>query len=163
MCNKKTVGFQIRIMSNIINRYIESFQLHKEGNANITKVQGWIIDYIYDNSDKDIFQKDLENEFEMRRSTVTEMLKLMEKNGLIIRQSVPGDARLKKLVLTDKAIDGHHKIMGKIEIIESNMLEGIPKEKVEIFYEVLENIKQNIYEKGGCCNGKEACSKHQGV
>ena len=38
----------------------------------------------------------------MARSTVTGVVKLMERKGLIRRESVSSDARLKKLVLTEK-------------------------------------------------------------
>ena len=49
-------------------------------------MQGWIIDYIYDRGNDPVFQRDIEKEFTIRRSTATELLKLMEKNGLITRQ-----------------------------------------------------------------------------
>ena len=42
----------------------------------------------------------------------------MEKNGLIVRESIPEDARLKKLVLTDKAIkmqSSTYHILGEME------------------------------------------------
>ncbi len=39
------------------------------------------------NEGKEIFQKDIEAEFNIRRSTATGILKLMEKNGFINRQT----------------------------------------------------------------------------
>lgn len=42
-----------------------------------------------------IFQKDLETEFCIGRSTVTNILNLMEKKGFVRRESVSYDARLK--------------------------------------------------------------------
>ena len=52
----------------------------------------------------DIFQKDIEEEYSIRPSTATELLKQMEKNGLLIREPAPYDNRLKRIVLTDKAL-----------------------------------------------------------
>ena len=43
--------------------------------------------------------------FGMSRSTATGILQLMEKNGLILRESVASDARLKSLIPTEKAAD----------------------------------------------------------
>ena len=63
-------------------------------------MQGWIIGYLYQNRDKEVFQRDIQEQFSIRRSTVTGILQLMEKNGLITRSSVERDARLKKLELT---------------------------------------------------------------
>ena len=73
----------------------------ERGVDELTAMHGWILGYLCRNEDKDIFQKDIEAEFKICRSTVTNILKLMEKKGYIRRESVPYDARLKKLVLTD--------------------------------------------------------------
>ena len=51
----------------------------------------------------DVYQKDIEEEFRIRKSTVTGILKLLEKNGFIRRESVPQDARLKRIVPTARA------------------------------------------------------------
>ena len=50
-----------------------------------------------------IIRKDIEEEFQIRKSTVTGILQLMEKNGFIYRESVEKDARLKRIVPTKKA------------------------------------------------------------
>ena len=49
--------------------------------------------------------------FSITRSTVTNILQLMERKGYIERQSVPQDARLKMLVLTAKGLEFHEKTM----------------------------------------------------
>lgn len=74
---------------------------NETGIDKVTVMHGWIMCYIFDNQDRDIYQKDLENEFSISRSTVTNILNLMEKKGYIQRASVENDARLKKLILTD--------------------------------------------------------------
>jgi len=60
----------------------------------------WVLCYIRDHSDRDVFQKDLENAFHIRRSTVSQTVDLMEQKRLLERQPVNGDGRLKKLCLT---------------------------------------------------------------
>ena len=67
----------------------------------LTVMNGWILHYLSMNEGKEVFQKDIENEFGITRSTVTGIIKLMEQKGFITRISVPKDARLKQLVLTD--------------------------------------------------------------
>ncbi len=54
-----------------------------------------------------VFQRDIEREFSITRSTVTNILQLMERKGYIQRQSVPQDARLKQLVLTEEGVRFH--------------------------------------------------------
>ena len=67
-------------------------------------MHGWIIRYLYENREQDIFQKDIEQRFAVGRSTVTNLIQLMEKKGFVKRESVKQDARLKKVILTEKGI-----------------------------------------------------------
>ena len=46
---------------------------------------------------------DLEKEFDITRSTASKNVDLLVENGFIVREQVDYDARLKKLVLTEKA------------------------------------------------------------
>ena len=41
----------------------------------IPPIHGWVIGYLYDNREKEIFQKDLESTFCIARSTVTKIVK----------------------------------------------------------------------------------------
>jgi DNA-binding MarR family transcriptional regulator len=70
----------------------------------LTQVQVSIIDYIYRNEQaQDIFQRDVEHEFNIQKSSATTLLKLMEKRGLIVRVAMVNDSRYKKILLTPKA------------------------------------------------------------
>ncbi len=102
---------------------------------------------IYDNMNKgDVFQRDLEARFNIRRSTATGILKLMEKNGLIVRETVEYDARLKRLVLTEKAVKLHETIVREIDIIENTMRQGLSQEEFDSFFNTIEKIKKNLNE-----------------
>ena len=81
-------------------------------------MQGWIIGYLYRHSDEDVFQKDLEAEFQMARSTASGILQSMEKKQLIIRESIPRDARLKRLVLTPKGMEFQMEIIDNFARIQ---------------------------------------------
>ena len=110
MPSKRDIGFEIRTLSNLIRRDVEKNIAAMDPKPN-GRVHGWAINYFYENRDRDIFQKDFEEKFSIRRSTASNMLKLMEKDGYIKRVSVENDARLKKIVLTDKAIKTHTAIL----------------------------------------------------
>ncbi len=109
-----------------------------------TGVHGWAIKFFYENREKDVFQRDFEARFSIRRSTATNMLKLMEKNGIITRQKVPYDARLKKIMLTDKAIEIHKKATDNITMIDSMLKKGISPSELYTFYSVIDKIKANL-------------------
>ena len=68
----------------------------------------------------------------------------MEKNGLIERVSVCEDARLKKIILTDKGIEVHKSVYKEIEIVESIIYDSLSKEELELFSEILERLSKKI-------------------
>lgn len=144
MDDKKSIGFQVRKLSNLIKRALDEERTQEEC-GEITGLQGWIIGYIYDHSkDSDVFQKDIEKAFNIQRSTATGILQLMEKNGYITREPVAHDARLKKLTLTQKAVDIHCKVMKRIDELENRLSKGLSEGEMLFFYEIMEKIRKNI-------------------
>lgn len=142
MQNERQLGFEIRTLNNCVKRFFQATKPPELQQS--TGVHGWAIKYFYENRNKDIFQRDFEERFSIRRSTATNMLKLMEKNGIITRESVDYDARLKKIVLTEKAIAIHKKAVKNIEMIESTLKNGITDEELASFYNVVDKIKLNL-------------------
>ena len=139
------VGFEIRAAHNLMKRYAKSSDNHKD-TKDLTDMQRRVIGYLSEHEDKDIFQKDLEEEFSVRRSTATGILQLMEKNGLITREPVSYDARLKKIVLTEKAIVIRNIIRKQIEEHEKKLKRGISDEELEVFFNVMKKIRKNLGE-----------------
>ena len=114
-------------------------------------VHGWLIHFLYDQTEP-VYQRDIEKRLCIRRSTVTATLNRMEKNGLIVRESVPEDARLKRIVLTEKAISLHNDVEKECQFFESVLTAGISMEDLEQFQKTLQVMCKNLtdYEsKGG--------------
>ena len=97
----QVIPAQLRRVDNLIFRRLNQFS-RANGVEQTTPMHGWIIEYLYRHRDEPVFQRDIEREFSITRSTVTNILQLMERKGYIRRQSVPQDARLKQLVLTEE-------------------------------------------------------------
>ena len=95
---------------------------------------------------RDIFQKDIEEEYRLRPSTATELLKQMEKNGLIVREPVPYDNRLKKIVLTEKALLYRQQVVKDLTDLEKALVKGIPEKDLEVFFDVMEKMMDNLSE-----------------
>ena len=106
----QVIPAQIRRVDNLIFRKINQFA-RENGVEQATPMHGWIIEYLYRHRDEPVFQRDIEREFSITRSTVTNILQLMERKGYIQRQSVPQDARLKRLILTEEGVRVHEKTM----------------------------------------------------
>ena len=106
----QVIPAQLRRVNNLIFRRIGQIS-RANGVEAVTPMHGWIMEYLYRNSDTPVFQRDIEREFSITRSTVTNILQLMERKGYIQRLSVPQDARLKQLVLTEEGIQRHEKTL----------------------------------------------------
>lgn len=111
----------------------------------ITSVQGRILGFVKHNSEKrDIFQKDLEEELDIRRSSVTSVLQLMEKNGYIERISVSKDARLKKIILTEKGTEIQRNIENVILELEKSLTDELSNEEFQAFVSVIDRLSNRI-------------------
>lgn len=110
----------------------------------MTGIQTWALNYLIRNDTRDVFQKDVEAELKIRRSTATELLKAMERGGLIRRIPVDYDARLKKIVLTDYAMEIRKQLGAQIELTEEKMTEGFTQEEVEQFFSYVDRLSANL-------------------
>ena len=138
---KKDCGMWIHILSH---------KLKKRMNANmqslgLTGVQSRIMHYILVKcADGPVFQRDVESAFGMSRSTATGILQLMEKNGLILRESVASDARLKSLVPTDKAAHLDAQIGESLRQTEQRLTQGLSDEQIALFLETVAHMSENL-------------------
>lgn len=139
MKNDRHVGGRIRMLSILIRRRTDEMMPPE-----ITGMHGRIIGFLCRSEDKEIFQRDIEAEFRLRRSTASGILQLMEKNGLLRREPVPYDARLKRLVLTPKALAMDRSIRECIGVMEARMTKGVSDEELEQFFAVTEKIRKNL-------------------
>ena len=141
---KIQIGRNINILAGKIKREIDrSFS-----GTELTGVQSKIMHFIYFASEKgDVFQKDVAERFSLRRSSATEILGLIEKAGMIERVNVDYDARLKKIVLTEKAMDLKQKLCENIGETEVKLTTGISAEELEQFCSTLEKMSRNLDEK----------------
>lgn len=113
----------------------------------LTDTQSRVLQYIRAESKKrEVFQKDLEDEFGIRRSSVTQIIQVMERDGLIARESVERDARLKKLILTEKADQMEEAMRGKIREMEAELEKNISQEEKETLLNLLHRISKNLVE-----------------
>ena len=142
MERERTLGFRLRTASVAIKRAVEASKA-RSGFA-CTGTHGWVIGYLYDNRNRDVFQRDIEKQFSVRRPTMTEILKLMEKNGLVVRERDESDARLKKIRLTPLALSIHERHEKHIESFEKALREGISDKEMDIFFSVMDKLTQNI-------------------
>ena len=136
------IGHKVRIIHNYIDKYFHT-SWEKAG-IEPTRMQCATLHYLRQHKEEDVFQKDLEAAFSISGATVTNILKIMEKDGLIQRIPMEKDARLKKLVMTDKGCAYDQAVHANVIRLEDGMKKGFTEEELAIFREYLDRLTQNI-------------------
>ena len=121
------VGHQVHRIDRSISKLLE-MRVKEEGLDEIALMHGWILRYLYEHQDKEIYQKDIEKYFGICRSAVTNIIQTLEKKGYICRASVASDARLKKVMLK----------------MDAQLEEGITEEELHAFMHVIDKVYYNM-------------------
>lgn len=102
--------------------------------------------YLSSRQGEEVYQKDVEHFFRLRRSTVSSMLNGLEKKGYLRRCPVEQDARLKRLELTE----GGHQIGEEMQNaawkINDLITRGLTPEETQTFSAILAKIEDNLRE-----------------
>lgn len=137
------IGAMLHQLCRMMRRRMESVST-AGGAGSGSMPQGLLMHYLYARRGQDVFQRDIEHEFHVSRSSVTGILQNMEKAGLIVREPVAHDARLKRLRLTGKAADLHETVLRRIEENERDLTAGFTPEEVEQLRRLLGRIYRNL-------------------
>lgn len=141
MVVKRGVIFVSRMLVNQTRRLTEKrMQQYRQ----ITPIQGHVIGFVKHHAE--VYQRDLEKEFQIRRSTASAILQTMEKNDLIRREPVPHDARLKKLVLTAQAEAFSEQIEQAIADMEAVVTKGVSRQELDNYFATVEKFEKNLKE-----------------
>ncbi|MEY8390334.1 MarR family transcriptional regulator [Lachnospiraceae bacterium] len=139
MEHDKHAARYISKLSNKLRRKIDAFSSRESFSGS----QGRVLHFILAQSN-DVFQKDIEEEYSLRPPTATELLKKMEKNGLIYREAMVNDARMKRIVVSEKALQYKDMVIADINALEDELTKDIPQNELDIFFKVIEKMLDNI-------------------
>ena len=119
-------------------------------NPELTNVTGWTIGYISKRMENGLetYQKDIEKEFKISRSTASGLLLNMEEHGYIIREVSKIDNRLKRIILTEKSIELHNKVVNTFDEIERSFLTGFSDDEKKELTNYLTRIEINLEKRG---------------
>ena len=133
-----------KVINKISNRLRRRSKAVQEA-IGISGAQGNILSYILAEGEKrSIYQKDIEQEFGLRPSTATEVLKTLEGRGLIRRIPDERDGRYKKIVFTERASEIESAIKDEIMKSERLLLTGISQEEKQEFLRIAEKMLGNL-------------------
>jgi len=122
--------------------------LEKEGAVedarDITGTNGQLIQFLADNQDEPIYQKDIEKAFDITRSTASRVLSLMENKGLVQRSGVEHDARLKRVTLTERSKAFSEVMSQKCAELEERIFRGFTEREEAMVLSFLERMHYNL-------------------
>lgn len=145
MNNSISIGHELAYTNNLIARKIARGGNNKYA-MNISPIQVRIVKYLVKQNNKAILQKDMEYLFNIRRSTVSGVIKTMEKNNIIIRENVKDDNKSKEIKLTDDVYKRANDLVKELKELDLELLKDVNKEDLEVFMRVLKNIQDNLKE-----------------
>ncbi len=134
--------------------YLDLFQiiglkLKKRADESIKELglnaqQGKIIDYIYENQDKNIIQKDLADRFHVRGASITSMLQGLEKRGFIERKIPADNERQKNIYVLPKAVDLIEAFNDSFQSVEDEIVQALTEEERRTLKEMLIKINERL-------------------
>lgn len=116
------------------------------GSGMFSGAQGRTLHFLLAHTKIDIFQKDIEEEFGLRPPTATALLKELEQRGLIRKEPVPYDARKKKIVVTEEALQYKDCVLKGLEELNQKLTAGISDEEMQVFFSVTDKMLKNLAE-----------------
>ncbi|MCM1058512.1 MAG: MarR family transcriptional regulator [Firmicutes bacterium] len=143
--NRRRLAFTLRVLHNQIKAIIRN-TVPCSPTAPQSQLQGGILGYLYHHQEQPVYQRDIEKEFRISRATATNTLQVMEKNGLIVRKALDKDARLKRILMTEDAMQGHRQVEEHMELMEQRMIRGLSDGEIRELHRMLEIVFWNLEE-----------------
>ena len=135
------VGKAINRISNRLHR--RSLAVQKT--VGIGRAQSGVLNYsLVESARRPLCQRDIEQEFGLRPSTATGLLKALEEQGLIERRPDEKDGRCKRIVFLEKAEAIRQTLRGEVEGTEQLLTKGITPEEQREFLRIARKMLENL-------------------
>ena len=109
-----------------------------------TMLYARILNYVKKHENEEVFQKDIERDEALNKSTVSMILSNLEKEGLLERHNMRRDARLKRIKLTKKGEETYVRLNESLSEIDTAFTDGISEEEQETLLRLLAKVKENL-------------------
>ena len=139
---KRSVCMEIKGINNLVHQELNNAKGRPPHPG--TMMQKMFLGYLDAHRDRDVYQKDLEATFHIRRSTASGILQIMVRDGLLVREPVEGDARLKRLVLTPIAQEQLSQMQQDLLRVENKATAALTKQELETLFTLLDKVRGSL-------------------
>ena len=139
---KKRAIYQIKDLNHSIVRYCCEIGASRENMP--TPAQMQILHYISSQKGKKVYQRDLAVALSLRRATLSEILKTMERNKLISRVPDKNDTRIKEIIISEKAKEKFNIVKSTLNQAEKTVTKNIDPKDLNTFFLVISKMEENL-------------------
>lgn len=143
----RDAAIDIKVLNSLIQRELEQRCKLMAGDM-ISGVNGLIMGYIL-RQGGNVYQRELEDEFALTRSTISKVVNLMERKGLIERAAAEHDARQRVIVLTDAAREMARGLQEEGRRISEKLLAGFDESETDAMAGFIDRMIQNMRREDG--------------
>ena len=154
MDHSQSMLYSLRHLSQTVTHNVEK-NAREHSYSTVSPIQMMILDYLSRCGNEHIFQKDIAERFHMRNSSVTAIIRNMEKNGMIERKTVESDGRLRRICITPTGTALSRKCRRDMDSMEDILRSSLTEEELRCFFTISEKLIKRL-EIGGS-NDKETC------
>ncbi len=137
------VGFGIHELQKRLRDYVGR-RVMEEGEDPVTATHAWLLGYLYNHREEVNYQRDLENELHLAKSSVATILQTLEQSGCILRRTAEHDARQKQIILTEEGIAFEQRMRRRLYESEMQARDGISSDELKTFFSVLAKMTDNL-------------------
>lgn len=103
-----------------------------------------IVGYLLKNHDRDVCQKELEEEIHLKKASITGSIDSLEEKGLVERVISKEDKRKKFIKLTHIVLDKKSVFEKRVQEIDKKIIAGFTEEELAQFENMVERMKKNL-------------------
>jgi len=135
---------RLSLLLKIVNNLFERELNNKISTIDLTRTQCSILGYLNRNRDKNINPSDIEKEFNLKKPTVTGILKRLEEKNFILVVQSETDRRYKYIKLTSKSNEVDKVMKRNLYESEKIMYQGLSAQDKKELCRILKKMMDNL-------------------
>lgn len=120
----------------------QRFIMQQTSSLDVTPQQAHTMAYI--KKHPGLIQRELSDFFHLRNASVTNMLKNLERDGLIVRKVDPNSARNKRIYLTEKGEKIAQEIDDQMDNLNQQIIDRLDERDIDNLLTSLKNINKSL-------------------
>lgn len=132
MNGEKTLLNELRLLNIALRRGM---------NAEVPSVSSMVLHFVFMRGGN-VLQKEVENEFDLRRSTASQLLRRLEENGSIRRTHTETDGRSKRIYLSDTEMEEQQRICHRFRTVEAYLESALTPDEKDTFFVLCGKIRK---------------------